>query len=382
MYNNIDKQVKIAIEENQKLLLLGDFNCKVGTVIKGNAGKITKGGRILLKMIDRNQLYLVNADERCQGVFTRSQGQDLPSVLDYAIIRNVDTKDIKSMIIDEEGEMKMHYFFKDKDNETKEMTTDHETLLIEMDYMISMEKCKTKEIITEKGYEKYRIILSERKVSDILEGPGDFQTKYSKWEKMVEECIKESTSILKKRNPRKEVQNLYKIRKGIKKDMKYKKKDEKLLIKYRLEMINSHILNINKKSRADTINKITEELKDKNREKGPKIWEIKRKLQKKTENATSLVKFNGTSVEEKEKILDEYTTYFSNLLVTKKARTENEISIEEEVNKEFEKIITNAKSQQPQEISEKVVEEVIVKMKEKKLQIEEVGKLSGLKKEE
>ena len=50
MYNNISKQISIAQEERQQVLILGDFNTKVGTYIEGNKPAVTKGGRQLMKM--------------------------------------------------------------------------------------------------------------------------------------------------------------------------------------------------------------------------------------------------------------------------------------------------------------------------------------------
>ena len=44
MYNNISKQISIAQEERQQVLILGDFNAKVGTYIEGNKQTMTKGG--------------------------------------------------------------------------------------------------------------------------------------------------------------------------------------------------------------------------------------------------------------------------------------------------------------------------------------------------
>ena len=50
MYNVISKQISIAQEERQQVLILGDFNAKVGTYIEGNKPTVTKGGRQLMKM--------------------------------------------------------------------------------------------------------------------------------------------------------------------------------------------------------------------------------------------------------------------------------------------------------------------------------------------
>ena len=49
MYNNISKQISIAQEERQQVLILGYFNAKVGTYI-GNKPTVTKRGIQLMKM--------------------------------------------------------------------------------------------------------------------------------------------------------------------------------------------------------------------------------------------------------------------------------------------------------------------------------------------
>ena len=43
MYNNISKQISIAQEERQQVLILGDFNTKVGTYIKVTNQQWQKG---------------------------------------------------------------------------------------------------------------------------------------------------------------------------------------------------------------------------------------------------------------------------------------------------------------------------------------------------
>ena len=42
VYNNISKQILIAQEKRQQVLILGDFNAKVGTYIEGNKPTVTK----------------------------------------------------------------------------------------------------------------------------------------------------------------------------------------------------------------------------------------------------------------------------------------------------------------------------------------------------
>ena len=49
MYNNISKQISIAQEERQQVLILGDFNDIVGTYIEGNKPIVRKGGDKMAK---------------------------------------------------------------------------------------------------------------------------------------------------------------------------------------------------------------------------------------------------------------------------------------------------------------------------------------------
>ena len=53
MYKDIESQISMAEEKQQKLLLIGDLNCKVGNLITGNTEQVTKGDRILMKMINK-----------------------------------------------------------------------------------------------------------------------------------------------------------------------------------------------------------------------------------------------------------------------------------------------------------------------------------------
>ena len=74
MYESINKQILRAKEKEQKLLLMGDFNCKVGDKIKGNTKEVSKSGKTFLKMVRDNKLKIMNIMEICQGIWTRVEG--------------------------------------------------------------------------------------------------------------------------------------------------------------------------------------------------------------------------------------------------------------------------------------------------------------------
>ena len=77
MYEDIREQIKIGKEEKQQILIIGDFNAMTGEAIEGNKTQVTKGGRQLLKLANReNMIILNNVKEKCKGVWTRVQGQE------------------------------------------------------------------------------------------------------------------------------------------------------------------------------------------------------------------------------------------------------------------------------------------------------------------
>ena len=45
MYDRMNEQIKKARENDERLLVMGDMNCKVGSIIKGNRKQVTEGGK-------------------------------------------------------------------------------------------------------------------------------------------------------------------------------------------------------------------------------------------------------------------------------------------------------------------------------------------------
>ena len=100
IYKEIEKEVVDAKEKGDSIIITGDLNCKIGNVIKGNREEISKGGRLLMKMVKKHNLRIVNAEECCNGVWTRVQGEQ-KSVIDYMIVFEDDMNLVKSMEVDE-----------------------------------------------------------------------------------------------------------------------------------------------------------------------------------------------------------------------------------------------------------------------------------------
>ena len=85
MYENINEEIKEGRGKSQTVMAIGDFNCKVGSVITGNKKEKTAGGKMLIKLQKEEKMTLINATEKCKGIWTRSENGS-KSVLDYVLM--------------------------------------------------------------------------------------------------------------------------------------------------------------------------------------------------------------------------------------------------------------------------------------------------------
>ena len=77
MYESISDQVYIGKENNQQIIIPGDFNVKVGKYITNNKETITKGGRNLKRLLEKGNICIVNSKcNKWEGLWTRKQGEE------------------------------------------------------------------------------------------------------------------------------------------------------------------------------------------------------------------------------------------------------------------------------------------------------------------
>ena len=173
---------------------MGDFNSKVGELIKGNKPEVTKGGKLLLKLVKTNGLRILNESEKCTGLWTRSEGTSC-SVLDYMIIDGESEMAFESMLIDEDREFSPASY--DSDGITY---SDHNVMIAKFNWVwmeAAKEKSRKREIMTTKGYIQYGKDLAEEKVAEMMKtADGDGQTNYEEWKKKVESIAKRNTTIV------------------------------------------------------------------------------------------------------------------------------------------------------------------------------------------
>ena len=159
---------------------------------------VTKGRRQLMKMIDKYDMKIVNEkQEICKGLRTREQGKD-KSVIDYVITDKKHFTTIKGMHIDQNKEYATFKIERKESGDIKKIYSDHNIIILKVDFMTEMQKEKRKKIITTKGYKEYQQILQHKEISKIMQ-TGNLQHQYDLWSKAIENAIKKVEKITKKR---------------------------------------------------------------------------------------------------------------------------------------------------------------------------------------
>ena len=138
---------------------------------------------------------------------------------------------------------------------------------------------------------------------------------------------------------------------------------EKILILERKKILKEHITEKYKEGRSKRIKHIAQQIRE-NINKGGKIWEVKRRLEKKVQTPFSITNTEGINLDNKSDIQEEYTKYYKTLLNTREPDNESERIIEEEVNKKFQEIIR--KTNQIEGITNEMVKKAIAKLKNKR----------------
>ena len=143
--------------------------------------------------------------DKSAGVWTRVQG-DEKSIIDYVLTDASSAHTVKEMKIDEEKQYGLHKLYKNTaTNENRKIYSDHNSILINLDFHTPTEEERPKKIITKEGYKRYRTIIKEENVSELLK-LGDLQEKLQQMvysnRKFHKNCAKNKNKKSKKRYQR------------------------------------------------------------------------------------------------------------------------------------------------------------------------------------
>ena len=120
-------------------MVIGDFNVRIGNLINGNHKEVSRGGKILNKMIKIRKLILTNSTEKCQGLWTRIATLDpeninRKSILDYAVVNQKCYHKIQNIVIDED---RNHVIERITNNAIKE--SDHNAIIVNLNLKLGIQ---------------------------------------------------------------------------------------------------------------------------------------------------------------------------------------------------------------------------------------------------
>ena len=364
MYKGISNQLKEAKNRNQNLLLVGDFNCKVGNkVIKGNTEKLSKGGKLLVEMAKKQDLKIMNGSEKCQGTWTRTDGKK-SSILDYVIVDKDDEELVKEMVIDEGRDFTPNHTV-----DGRCVYSDHFAIRFEINWNLQHKTGENmKTVVNEKSNAEFKKRTTDANLTQIWNTPGNLQEKYSEWSRQVS-LIAENTYLQKKKRKkeRKEVRTLRNRKKEIKKKFENSTPEERKILISRKKLINQHIENHKRAENKKRMIKLASEIKSKNGFNGGAFWEYKRRNSgRKREEMTAIKDEDGQLEEDPQRILKIYQNFYQTLLKGKKMETLKGKATENIVDKYVDILLQQAEKNRIQPFSEEEYQQMKKQLQNRK----------------
>ena len=130
-WQTLEQEITAAKNSNCMVLVQMDANAKVGkNIIPADPNHLSENGRLLLDVLERQNLILANTLPECTGAITRHRVTQLnveKSILDYVIICPKLANFLEMMIIDEERHFTLTKYASKKGTKTL-IKSDHNTL--------------------------------------------------------------------------------------------------------------------------------------------------------------------------------------------------------------------------------------------------------------
>ena len=109
-----------------------------------------------------------------------------------------DLNTIKTMKIDEEKEFQTYKVEIQGTKQCRKIYSDHNAIMLNIDFISKMEAKGKKKTITRNGYQKYKKFIKERQISKIIK-KGTLQESYNKWPEEVEDAIQQVQKTVRKK---------------------------------------------------------------------------------------------------------------------------------------------------------------------------------------
>ena len=192
-FTELDVEVTNCLIANDLPIIVGDMNAKV----KNKDGQIThasRNGKLLMEIVQNDQLEILNFHERCSGKWThviRTTGA--ASTLDYVITSNEVTKCVEKITIDEECLLCPFRIEKYK-SKSEPKYSDHNAIITELkiEHERTVSRSQKKWRITTEGLDEFQKLTTEGMDMDLT--GNNIQEKYDALERkiniLMEQCFR------------------------------------------------------------------------------------------------------------------------------------------------------------------------------------------------
>ena len=277
----LETEIEKAELAGKSVLIELDANSKLGpSYIAKDPHNITPNGTLLAAIIERQNLVIGNASDKCVGTITRkrvTRNRIEESVIDIIMFSNDLKNHMVKMHVDEERSHVLTRIRKTK-NGIKVKESDHNVLLAEFSCKIpTTEKQKSVEVYNLKnreGQENFRKYTNETKMlSSTIDEEGDINKVIARFIKKLNGCI--AVNFQKKRVNRKGISNK---NKDLYDRMRQLKLSDDVISKKELIKVTEAIA----KAESDNFKKLKDEL-DKlkigdDKVDSKQLWKLKRRL--------------------------------------------------------------------------------------------------------
>ena len=339
MYDHIRDRINKIKQDNERLILTGDFNAKVGDTIPGNKEEITKSGKLLLKMTLEQDLAMLNKSTKCQGKWTRISGEE-KSILDYIMVFQEDERYVDSIEIDEDKEHTPRY--KEK---TNNVYSDHCAIISTVkwtDANIERRKARQRKVMTKNSLARFHEMTQMGNLANIMREEADLSTRSLKWLGEVQRII-DVTCVIKKEHkdqPLKIVRKMMNLKKKVRNKAEWAVRKRRRQIMRINEIIEEEI----KQHKARIMIKKAKSLQSDNKMHSGTFWEFKKQMDRinKVETPSSMLDKNGKEKTTREEIKIIFEDFYQELFKHNEPTTETEKLAEKVTNQVFEEIMKRA----------------------------------------
>ena len=149
-FERLDLEIKRAKLAGCLICIEMDSNSKLGPkIIPGDPKPKSENGKLLENVINENDLIIVNASNKCEGLITRYRktiNNIEEAVLDHYIVCKEMYKYVSRMVVDENEAFALTKYTNKKGDKTAVKQSDHRTMILELNFEWKTETKKTNRI--------------------------------------------------------------------------------------------------------------------------------------------------------------------------------------------------------------------------------------------